>query len=127
MSALHSVVTDAAPQPAGPYSQAVVIGKTIYTAGQLGRDPKTKELVGPTTAEQTDGALKNLAAILHAAGSGLERVVKTTVYLADLADFAVMNEVYARHFGTHRPARATIQVGLPRGARVEIEAIAVQE
>ena len=85
------------------------------------------EVVGRTAAEQTEQVLKNLSAILAAAGSGLENVVKTTVYLADMADFPAMNEVYARYFGTHRPARSTVQAaGLPKGVRVEIDAIARQ-
>ena len=119
------VAADGAPKAIGPYSQAVVVDGTIYTAGQIALDPRTNELVGRSTAEQTEQVLKNLAAVLGAAGSGLNRVVKTTVYLLDIADFPAMNEVYARHFGTHKPARATIQaVALPKGARIEIEAIA---
>jgi 2-iminobutanoate/2-iminopropanoate deaminase len=125
--AFDVIATDSAPAAIGPYSQAIVAGGLIFTAGQVGFDPKTKELVGKTTPEQTEQVMKNLAAILKAAGSGLDRVVKTTVFLADMADFGAMNEVYARHFGAHKPARSTVQAaGLPRGARVEIEAIAVR-
>ena len=125
--AFDVIATDSAPAAIGPYSQAIVAGGLIFTAGQVGFDPQTKELVGKTTPEQTEQVMKNLAAILKAAGSGLDRVVKTTVFLADMADFAAMNEVYAKHFGTHKPARSTVQAaGLPRGARVEIEAIAVR-
>ena len=97
----------------------------VYTAGQISLDPKTNEVVGRTTAEQTDQVLKNLAAVLSAAGSGLSLVIKTTVYLVDLADFPAMNEVYARHFGSHKPARSTIQaVALPKAVRIEIDAVA---
>jgi 2-iminobutanoate/2-iminopropanoate deaminase len=124
---LGIVTTEAAPQAIGPYSQAVVTDSMIFTAGQVALDPKTGEVVGRTTAEQTEQALKNLAAILTAAGAGLGDVVKTTVYLADMADFPQMNEVYAKHFGTHKPARSTVQAAaLPKGVRVEIDAIAVR-
>jgi len=118
-------MAEGAPKAIGPYSQAVIADGTIYTAAQIALDPKTNEMVGRTTAEQTERVLKNLAAVLRAAGSNLGLVVKTTVYLVDMADFPAMNEVYARHFGAHKPARATIQaVALPKGARVEIDAIA---
>lgn len=119
------VATDDAPRAIGPYSQAMVVDGVVYTAGQIPLDPKTGEVVGKTTAEQADQVLKNLAAILKDAGSGLDRVVKTTVYLVDMADFPAMNEVYAKHFATHKPARSTIQAAaLPKAVRVEIEAIA---
>jgi 2-iminobutanoate/2-iminopropanoate deaminase len=122
---LGIVATDRAPQAIGPYSQAMVVGGTVYTAGQIPLDPQTGEVVGKTTAEQTERVLKNLAAVLEAAGSGLGMVVKTTVYLSDMSDFPAMNEVYAKHFGTHKPARSTVQAaGLPRGVRVEIDAVA---
>ena len=122
---LGIVVTEGAPKAIGPYSQAVVVDGMVYTAGQIALDPKTGEVVGKTTAEQADQTLKNLAAVLEAAGSGLGLVVKTTVYLADMADFPAMNEVYAKHFGNHKPARSTVQAAaLPKGARVEIDAIA---
>jgi 2-iminobutanoate/2-iminopropanoate deaminase len=124
---LGVVSTDNAPKAIGPYSQAIVAGDTIYTAGQVALDPRSGDLVGTTTAEQTEQVLRNLAAVLEAAGSGLQNVVKTTVYLADLADFAAMNEVYARHFGSHKPARATVQAArLPKDARVEIDVVAVR-
>lgn len=120
------VATDAAPQAIGPYSQGIVVDGMVYTAGQIALDPRTAQLVGATTAEQTEQVLRNLAAVLAAAGSSLSRVVRTTVYLADMADFPAMNEVYARHFGAHKPARSTIAAaGLPKGARVEIDAVAV--
>jgi 2-iminobutanoate/2-iminopropanoate deaminase len=122
---LGIVATDRAPPAIGPYSQAMVVGGTVYTAGQIALDPQTGEVVGKTTAEQTERVLKNLAAVLEAAGSGLGMVVKTTVYLSDMADFPAMNEVYAKHFGAHKPARSTVQAaGLPKGVRVEIDAIA---
>jgi 2-iminobutanoate/2-iminopropanoate deaminase len=122
---LGIVAAGGAPKAIGPYSQAVIVDGTIYTAGQIALDPTTNEVVGSTTAEQTDRVLKNLAAVLAAAGSGLKFVVKTTVYMIDIADFPAMNEVYARHFGSHKPARATIQAAaLPKGVRIEIDAIA---
>ncbi|HVH10479.1 MAG TPA: RidA family protein [Gemmatimonadales bacterium] len=122
---LRIVSVDTAPKAIGPYSQALVVDGLVFTAGQVALDPGSGAVVGTSTAEQTDQVLKNLAAILKAAGSGLDGVVKTTVYLIDMADFAAMNEVYARHFGSHKPARATIQAaGLPKGVRVEIDAIA---
>ncbi len=127
MKTFNPVVTDKAPKAIGPYSQAIVTDDTVYTAGQVALDPKTGELVGTTVAEQTERVLQNLTAVLAASGSSLGQVVKTTVYLADMADFAAMNEVYARHFGGHRPARSTVQAaGLPKGARVEIDAIAIR-
>jgi 2-iminobutanoate/2-iminopropanoate deaminase len=119
--------TDKAPKAIGPYSQAIVAGDTIYTAGQIALEPRSGELVGKTAAEQTEQVLKNLAAVLEAAGSSLSNVVKTTVYLHDMADFPSVNEVYAKHFKDHRPARSTVQAAaLPKGARVEIDAVAVR-
>ena len=124
---LGVVATAAAPKAMGPYSQAIVVDGMVYTAGQVALDPSGGDLVGRTAAEQTEQVLKNLSAVLAAAGSSLEQVVKTTVYLADMADFAAMNEVYARHFGTHKPARSTVQAAaLPKNARVEIDAVAVK-
>jgi 2-iminobutanoate/2-iminopropanoate deaminase len=125
-TALGVVATEGAPQAIGPYSQAIVVNGMTYTAGQIALDPRTGALTGATTGEQTEQVLRNLAAVLTAAGSSLAHVVKTTVYLADMADFPAMNEVYARHFGTHKPARSTVAAaGLPKGARVEIDAVAV--
>ena len=122
---VSTVLTEQAPQAIGPYSQAIVSDGTVFTAGQIALDPKTGAIVGTTTAEQTDQVLKNLEAILKTAGSSLALVVKTTVYLLDMADFPAMNEVYAKHFGAHKPARTTIQAAaLPKAARVEIDAIA---
>ena len=124
---LGVVATDQAPKAIGPYSQAMDVNGVIYTAGQVALDPQSGQLVGATAAEQTEQVLKNLAAVLGAAGSSLQDVVKTTVYLADMNDFAAMNEVYTKHFGTHKPARSTVQAArLPRDARVEIDAIAVK-
>jgi len=124
---LGVIATDAAPKAIGPYSQAITADGLIFTAGQVALDPTTGELVGRTTAEQTEQVFANLEAVLAAAGTGLGNVVKTTVYLADMADFSQMNEVYARHFGTHKPARSTVQAaGLPKAARVEIDVIAVK-
>ena len=119
--------TEAAPAPfqGAPYSQAIVAGELVFTAGQLGLRPDGS-LAGETIQEQTEQALANLAAILEAAGSSLERLVKTTVFLQRLDDFAGMNEVYAAHVGSQPPARSTVEVArLPSGALVEIEAIAL--
>lgn len=125
---LRSVSTEKAPKAIGPYSQAIVTGDLIFTAGQVALDPTTGELVGGGEIKlQTARVLDNLAAVLEAAGSGLDRVVKCTVFLADFAEFAAMNEVYAQRFGQHRPARSTVgTTALPRGARVEIECVAVR-
>ena len=128
VSGLSVVATDAAPKAIGPYSQAIMTDSLVFTAGQVALDPKNGELVGRTTAEQTQQVLANLRAVLAAAGTTLQNVIKTTVYLADMADFAQMNEVYAKHFGSHKPARSTVQAaGLPKGARVEIEVIAIKQ
>ena len=122
---IDTVATSGAPRAIGPYSQALRAGGFLFTAGQVGFDPATGELVDGGIAEQTRQVLANIRAILEAGGSGLSQVVKTTVFLVDMADFAAMNEVYAEAFGTHRPARSTVAVAaLPRGARVEIEAVA---
>jgi 2-iminobutanoate/2-iminopropanoate deaminase len=122
---LDFVATSGAPKAIGPYSQAVRANGFLFTAGQVALDPRTGELVAGGIAEQTTRAMENLKAILAAAGINFSRVVKTTVFLVDMADFTAMNEVYARAFGDHRPARSTVAVAaLPRGARVEIEVIA---
>lgn len=124
-TALSIVAAEGAPKAIGPYSQAVVVDGMVYTAGQIPLDPQSGTIVGKTTAEQTDQVLRNLAAILRAAGSGLDLVVKTTVYLVDMADFSAMNEVYAKHFASHKPARSTVQAAaLPKAVRVEIDAVA---
>jgi len=121
------VATDQAHKAIGPYSQAVEVNGVIYTSGQVALDPASGQLVGTSAAEQTEQVLRNLEAVLGAAGASLQDVVKTTVYLADMGDFASMNEVYAKHFGKHNPARSTVQAArLPRDAPVELDAIAVK-
>jgi len=122
---LKTVVTDGAPKAIGPYAQGVVAGGFLYTAGQIPLDPATMKLVPGDIGAQTGRVFDNLEAILAAAGCKPADVVKTTVFLADMADFAAMNAVYAARFGDHRPARSTVQVAaLPAAARVEIEVIA---
>ena len=117
--------TDHAPAAIGPYSQAIVTDGWVFCSGQIPLDPDTMELVGGTIDEQTDRALSNLSEVLQAAGSSLQHVVKTTVFLADMNDFAAMNKVYEKHFGEHRPARAAVQAAaLPKFCNVEIECIA---
>ncbi len=119
------IATDKAPAAVGPYSQAVRVGDLIYTAGQLGIVPGTKEFAGPDIENQTRQALQNLRAVLEAGGSCLEHVVKTTVFLADMGEFARMNAVYAEFFPEDPPARSAVQAAaLPLGGRVEIEAVA---
>ena len=122
------VRTEAAPAPfqGAPYSQAIRANGLVFVSGQLALLPDHAEIVGEDIAEQTEQVFANLRAILEAAGSGVDRLVKTTVFLTDLGDFAGMNEVYARHVGEAPPARATIEVSaLPSGAKVEIEAVAL--
>jgi len=124
----EAVRTEAAPAPfqGAPYSQAIRANGLVFVSGQLALRPDHAEIVGEGIAEQTEQVFANLRAILEEAGSGLDRLVKTTVFLTDLGDFAGMNEVYARHVGETPPARATIEVSaLPSGAKVEIEAIAL--
>jgi len=122
---IETVATSGAPRAIGPYSQALRAGGFLFTAGQVGFDPATGELVDGGISQETRQVLQNIRAILEAGGSGLAQVVKTTVFLVDMADFGAMNEVYAEAFGAHRPARSTVAVAaLPRGARVEIEAVA---
>lgn len=120
------ISTENAPGAIGPYSQAVKTGNMIFVSGQIPIDPATGEFVSGDVAEQSEQVLKNLSAVLEAAGSSLNNVVKTTVFLADMNDFAVMNEIYAKYFGDNKPARATVQAArLPRDARVEIDCIAI--
>jgi 2-iminobutanoate/2-iminopropanoate deaminase len=120
------ISTDKAPAAVGPYSQAVRAGHFVYSAGQVAIDPALGKLIEGNVTEQTEQVLRNLTAVLAAAGATLENVVKTTVFLRDMGDFAAMNEVYARHFGQNPPARSTVAVaGLPLGAIVEIEAVAL--
>ena len=119
------VVTSNAPKPIGPYSQGVIAGGLLFLSGQIALDPKTNEMVQGDIEAQTDQVLKNLVALLKEAKMGVENVVKTTVYLADFADFPRMNEVYGRYFSKEPPARTTIQaVALPKNARIEIDVIA---
>ncbi|HEX2193421.1 MAG TPA: RidA family protein [Candidatus Limnocylindria bacterium] len=120
------VKTNLAPAAIGPYSQAIRSGELVLTAGQVGIDPATGELVDGGVAGQAERVLRNLTAVLDAAGTTPERVVKTTVFLTDMDDFAAVNEIYARHFSPPYPARSTVAVAaLPKGALVEIEAIAL--
>lgn len=120
------ISTTNAPGAIGPYSQAVKTGNMIFCSGQIPIDPKTGEFVSDDISEQTEQVFKNLMAVLAAAEADLNNVVKTTVFLADMNDFAAMNEVYAKYFSENKPARATVQAArLPKDARVEIELIAV--
>ncbi|MCO6512415.1 MAG: RidA family protein [Aridibacter famidurans] len=120
------ISTDQAPGAIGPYSQAVKAGNLLFCSGQIPIDPSTGEFVSDDIAEQTEQVLVNLKAVLNAGGAELSSVVKTTVFLQDMADFAAMNEVYGRHFSETKPARATVAAaGLPKGAKVEIECVAV--
>jgi len=124
---MDRIATQHAPGAIGPYSQAIVANGFIYTAGQIALDPATGQVVEGGIAEQTTRVMANLKAVLEAAGSSFSQVVKTTVFLMDMADFTAMNEVYAKAFGDHKPARSTVAVsGLPRGVRVEIEVVAVK-
>ena len=120
------VSTDNAPGAIGPYSQAIKTNGMLFCSGQIPIDPATGEFVSSDVTEQTEQVLKNLSAVLEAGGSNLANVVKTTVFLADMSDFAAMNEVYGKYFNENKPARATVQAArLPRDAKVEIECIAV--
>jgi len=124
---VRRIAAEDAPKAVGPYSQAVAAGELIFCAGQIPLDPATGQIVEGDIAVQTGRVLDNLAAVLAAAGSDLAHVVKTTVYLADLNDWNAMNDAYAQRFGESKPARATIEAGkLPRGAKIEIECIAVR-
>ena len=121
----HAISTAKAPAAVGPYSQAIVAGDLIFCAGQGAIDPATQDIRHGTDEEETERTLRNLEAVLDAAGATLADVVKTTVFLVDLGDFSAMNEVYARHFPDPPPARTTVEVAaLPKGFKVEIEAIA---
>ena len=127
MPELHTVRITDAPRAIGPYSQAVRLGDLVFTAGQIPLDPETMEVIDGDVAAQTARVLDNLRAILQAAGADLGSVLKTTVFLADMDDFAAMNEVYGRYFADHRPARSTVEVArLPKDVRVEIDAIAAR-
>lgn len=120
------VATDGAPAAIGPYSQAIVAGGLVFTAGQIPLDPETMKIVDGDITAQTERVMQNLAAVLAEAGSGFDRVVKTTCFLANLDDFAAFNAVYGRFLGTNPPARSTVQVAkLPAGALVEVECVAL--
>jgi 2-iminobutanoate/2-iminopropanoate deaminase len=126
MSGRRAIETESAPAAIGPYSQAIAAGGLVFTAGQIGLDPATGEIVPGGVAVQAERALRNLEAVLDAAGSGFDRVVKTTVYLVDMAHFPAVNEVYARHILQPYPARSTIAAReLPKGGLVEIECVAL--
>ena len=122
---LETVHTDAAPAAIGPYSQAVKVGDLLFCSGQIPLDPKSMEMVGSTAAEQCEQVMNNLKNLLEGAGASLDKVARTTIFLTSMADFAAVNEVYARHFGDHKPARACVAVKeLPKAALVEIDCIA---
>ncbi|MBT3513866.1 MAG: RidA family protein [Nitrospina sp.] len=122
----HIIQTDNAPAAIGPYSQAIRIGDFLYTSGQIALDPRSGKFLPGEIEDETDQTLKNISSILQADGLNLENVIKTTVYLSDLNNFAKMNKVYEKYFSKNKPARACVQVAaLPKGAKVEIDAIAV--
>ena len=124
--AMRFVATEQAPKAIGPYSQGVIANGFLYTAGQVAFDPATMNLVDGDVKAQTERVMANLGAILQAAGTSFDRVVKTTCFLADMGDFAAFNEVYARWFGAHRPARSTVAVKtLPKNALVEVDVVAL--
>lgn len=121
----RSIQTDKAPAAIGPYSQAIVIGQLVYTSGQIGLDPATGQIVPGGVAAEAEQVLQNLSHVLDAAGSSLAHVVKTTIFLVEMGDFATVNEIYGKYFTGTAPARSTVAVkALPRGAAVEIEAVA---
>jgi 2-iminobutanoate/2-iminopropanoate deaminase len=123
---IEPIATDRGPKAIGPYSQAVRANGFVFLSGQIALDPKTQQVVDGNVSVQTERVLENLKGILEAAGSSLERVVKTTVFLADMNDFGTVNEVYGRFFATNPPARSTVEVSkLPRNVRVEIDLIAL--
>ena len=120
------ISTSQAPKAVGTYSQAVRCGSTLYVSGQIALDPKTGQMNGTTAAAQAEQVMKNLAAVLAAGGASLANVARTTIFLASMDDFAAVNEVYSKHFGAHKPARATVAVKtLPKNGLVEIDCIAV--
>lgn len=122
---LQPITTENAPAAIGPYSQAIRFGSMLFCSGQIPLDPLTGEVVAGDISAQTERVMANIAAVLAAAGAGFDDVIKTTVFLVDMADFAAMNGVYARYFESHKPARSTVSVkSLPRGVRVEIEVLA---
>lgn len=126
MSQRTIVRTDNAPAAIGPYSQAVIAGNLVFCSGQIPIDPATGQMVAGAVADEAHQVMENLRAVLEAAGSGLDRIVKATIFLTDLADFGVVNEVYGGYFAGDPPARACVEVAaLPKGARVEVEAVAL--
>ena len=122
---VHAISTDRAPKPVGPFSQAIKANGFVFVAGITARKPKTGQVIEDDITRQTELVMENIKAILEAAGSSLDRTVKTTVYLKDMNDFDAMGKVYSRYFPTHPPARATVEVARLHGGRVEIELIAV--
>lgn len=123
---MEQIHTDSAPQAIGPYSQAIKANGLVFLSGQIPLDPAKMQIVEGGIQEQTEQVFQNIRAVLEAAGTSLEKVVKTTVFLSDMNDFSAMNEIYAQHFGENRPARSTIQAArLPRDVRVEIEVVAL--
>jgi reactive intermediate/imine deaminase len=126
MTTKRIIETGTAPAAIGPYSQAIEVNGLIYTSGVIPLDPETMEIVGETIEDQTERVMQSLKALLEDAGSDLQRVVKTTCFLDDLANFAAFNEVYARYFGDSKPARSTVEVAaLPKAVMVEVEAVAI--
>ncbi|GAE86795.1 RidA family protein [Acetivibrio straminisolvens] len=124
---IEVIKTDKAPEAIGPYSQAIVAGSFVYTSGQIPINPQTGEVVGGGIEEQTEQVLKNLKNVLEAAGSGLNKVVKTTVFIKDMDSFAKINEIYAKYFSEPYPARSCVEVSkLPKGVLIEIEAVAIK-
>ena len=122
---METIIAPKAPAALGPYSAAIKVGDLIFTSGQIPADPATGELAPGGIAQQTEQSLKNLNAVLEAAGSGLDQVIKTTCFLTDMADFAAFNAAYGKYFSDHKPARSTVAVkALPKGALVEIECVA---
>lgn len=125
---MRTIQTDNAPAAIGPYSQGIIVNGMLFASGQIALDPKTGEVVGTTVQEQTEQVMRNVAGLLAAAGTDFDHVVKTTCFLESIGDFAAFNEVYARSFGDHLPARSAVGVdALPKGALVEVEVIAVVE
>ena len=119
------IQSTSAPAAIGPYSQAIKVGNLLFCSGQIALDPATMQMVGTTAAQQAEQVLKNLAAVLAAGGGSMAHVVRTTIFLVSMSDFAAVNEVYGKHFGSHKPARATVAVKeLPKGGLVEIDCIA---
>lgn len=126
MASQRTVQSSKAPAAIGPYSQAVEVNGMLYTSGTIPLDPETMDVVGDTIEEQTERVMQSLKALLEDAGSGLDRVVKTTCFLDDLGNFAAFNDIYARYFGDSKPARSTVEVaGLPKAVKVEVEAVAI--